>query len=398
MTDAVHSLKHFLSGRVEHFTESVIREMTRQAMLHGAINLSQGFPDFPAPAAVKLAAQEAVAGDVNQYAITWGAKKLRQAIARQMGVWQGIEVDPETQVTVCCGATEAMISTLLALCNPGDEVVIFEPFYENYGPDAVLSGARPRFVKLRPPATDDGEWTFDERELRAAFHQQTKAIIVNTPNNPTGKVFARAELELIRDLCVEFDVLAIADEIYEHILYDGVRHISIASLEGMSERTVTINALSKTYSVTGWRVGWAVAPAEIADGIRKVHDFLTVGAPAPLQEAGAVALGLPASYYEGLAEGYRARRDRLMPVLAEAGFRCFRPRGAYYVMTDISGFGFADDLAFTRHLVREVGVAAVPGSSFYRDPRDGAQQVRFAFCKRNETLDAAAERLRKLRG
>jgi aminotransferase len=398
MTDAVHSLKHFLSGRVEHFTESVIREMTRQAMLHGAINLSQGFPDFPAPAAVKLAAQEAVAGDVNQYAITWGAKKLRQAIARQMGVWQGIKVDPETQVTVCCGATEAMISTLLALCNPGDEVVIFEPFYENYGPDAVLSGARPRFVKLRPPATDDGEWTFDERELRAAFHQQTKAIIVNTPNNPTGKVFARAELELIRDLCVEFDVLAIADEIYEHILYDGVRHISIASLEGMSERTVTINALSKTYSVTGWRVGWAVAPAEIADGIRKVHDFLTVGAPAPLQEAGAVALGLPASYYEGLGEGYRARRDRLMPVLAEAGFRCFRPRGAYYVMTDISGFGFADDLAFTRYLVREVGVAAVPGSSFYRDPRDGAQQVRFAFCKRNETLDAAAGRLRKLRG
>jgi aminotransferase len=398
MTDAVHSLKHFLSGRVEHFTESVIREMTRQAMLHGAINLSQGFPDFPAPAAVKLAAQDAVAGDVNQYAITWGAKKLRQAIARQMGVWQGIMVDPETQVTVCCGATEAMISTLLALCNPGDEVVIFEPFYENYGPDAVLSGARPRFVKLRPPATDDGEWTFDERELRAAFHQQTKAIIVNTPNNPTGKVFARAELELIRDLCVEFDVLAIADEIYEHILYDGVRHISIASLEGMSERTVTINALSKTYSVTGWRVGWAVAPAEIADGIRKVHDFLTVGAPAPLQEAGAVALGLPASYYQGLADGYRARRDRLLPALAEAGFRCFRPRGAYYVMTDISRFGFADDLAFTRHLVKEVGVAAVPGSSFYRDPREGAQQVRFAFCKRNETLDAAAERLRKLRG
>jgi len=397
MTDAVHSLKHFLSGRVEHFTESVIREMTRQAMLHGAINLSQGFPDFPAPAAVKLAAQEAVAGDVNQYAITWGAKKLRQAIARQMGVWQGIAVDPETQVTVCCGATEAMISTLLAVCNSGDEVVIFEPFYENYGPDAVLCGARPRFVKLRPPGTDDGDWTFDESELRAAFHRQTKAIIVNTPNNPTGKVFARGELELIRDLCVEFDVLAIADEIYEHILYDGVRHISIASLDGMSERTVTISALSKTYSVTGWRVGWAVAPAEIADGIRKVHDFLTVGAPAPLQEAGAVALGLPAGYYEGLAEGYRARRDRLMPALVEAGFGCFRPRGAYYVMTDIRGFGFADDLAFARHLLKEIGVAAVPGSSFYRDSRDGAQQVRFAFCKRNETLDAAAERLRKLR-
>ena len=396
MTDAVHSLKHFLSGRVEHFTESVIREMTRQAMLHGAINLSQGFPDFPAPAAVKLAAQEAVAGDVNQYAITWGAKKLRQAIARQMGVWQGITVDPETQVTVCCGATEAMISTLLAICNPGDEVVIFEPFYENYGPDAVLSGARPRFVKLRPPATDDGDWTFDEVELRAAFHQQTKAIIVNTPNNPTGKVFARAELELIRDLCLEFDVLAIADEIYEHILYDGVRHISIASLEGMSERTVTINALSKTYSVTGWRVGWAVAPEKITNAIRKVHDFLTVGAPAPLQEAGATALSLPAEYYAKLAEGYRVRRDHLMPALTAAGFKCFRPRGAYYVMTDISAFGFKDDVSFAKYLVQEIGVATVPGSSFYRDPRDGARQVRFAFCKKPETLDEAARRLAKL--
>src|SRR5450631_1476736 len=241
MTDTIHRSKSMLSDRVGHFTESVIREMTRQALLHGAINLSQGFPDFPAPAEVKRAAQEAVGADVNQYAITWGAKNLRQAIARQMGVWQGIAVDPETQVTVCCGATEAMISTLLAVCNAGDEVVIFEPFYENYGPDAVLSGARPRFVKLRPPMEEGGEWTFDERELRNAFHEHTKAIIINTPNNPTGKVFSRAELELIRDLCVEFDVLAIADEIYEHILYDGARHISIASLDGMSERTVTIN-------------------------------------------------------------------------------------------------------------------------------------------------------------
>jgi aspartate/methionine/tyrosine aminotransferase len=397
MTDTIHRSKSMLSDRVGHFTESVIREMTRQALLHGAINLSQGFPDFPAPAEVKRAAQDAVGAEVNQYAITWGAKNLRQAIARQMGEWQGIAVDPETQVTVCCGATEAMISTLLAVCNAGDEVVIFEPFYENYGPDAVLSGARPRFVKLRPPTEEGGEWTFDERELRAAFHEHTKAIIINTPNNPTGKVFARAELELIRDLCVEFDVLAIADEIYEHILYDGARHISIASLDGMSERTVTINAMSKTYSVTGWRVGWAVAPAAIADGIRKVHDFLTVGAPAPLQEAGVVALGLPASYYKNLAGGYGARRDRLMPALMEAGFRCFRPRGAYYVMTDISGFGYADDLAFTRHLVKEIGVAAVPGSSFYRDPRDGAQQVRFAFCKREATLDEAGKRLGKLR-
>jgi aminotransferase len=286
---------------------------------------------------------------------------------------------------------------LLAVCNAGDEVVIFEPFYENYGPDAILSGAKPRFVKLRPPTTPDGEWTFDERELRAAFHSQTKAIIVNTPNNPTGKVFTRSELELIRDLCMEFNVLAITDEIYEHILYDGTRHISMAALDGMRDRTITINGLSKTYSVTGWRVGWAVAPPAITDAIRKVHDFLTVGAPAPLQEAGAAALGLPATYYQGLADGYRKRRDRLIPVLADAGFRCFLPRGAYYVMTDISQFGFADDIEFVKYLVKEIGVAAVPGSSFYNDAKDGAQQVRFAFCKRDATLDAAGERLLKLR-
>jgi aminotransferase len=290
-----------------------------------------------------------------------------------------------------------MISTLLAVSNPGDEVIIFEPFYENYGPDSVLSGARPRFVKLRPPEEAAGEWTLDETELRAAFHRNTKAIIVNTPNNPTGKVFTQEELNLIRDLCVEFDVLAITDEIYEHILYDGTRHISLASLDGMRERTVTINGMSKTYSVTGWRVGWAVAPEKITSAIRKVHDFLTVGAPAPLQEAGAMALSLPAEYYAKLAEGYRGRRDRLVPALERAGFQCFLPRGAYYVMTDIAAFGFPDDLEFTKYLVREVGVAAVPGSSFYQHPRDGARQVRFAFCKKPETLDAAAERLSNLR-
>ena len=397
MTDTAIQPKSFLSHKVAHFTESVIREMTRQAMLHGAVNLSQGFPDFPAPAEIKRAAQEAIAADINQYAITWGAKNLRNAIARQMQLWQDIAVDPEREITVCCGSTETMISALLAVCNAGDEVVIFEPFYENYGPDAILSGARPRFVKLRPPAASDGEWTFDPRELRAAFHSHTKAIIVNTPNNPTGKVFTRGELELIRDLCVEFNVLAITDEIYEHILYDGTQHISMATLEGMRERTITINGLSKTYSVTGWRVGWAVAPPAITDAIRKVHDFLTVGAPAPLQEAGASALGLPANYYPELAEGYRKRRDRLIPVLDEVGFRCFLPRGAYYVMTDIGAFGFENDLEFSKYLVKEIGVATVPGSSFYNDPRDGAQQVRFAFCKRDETLDAAGERLRKLR-
>src|SRR6202163_922377 len=295
--------KHFLSDKVSQFTESVIREMTRQAMLYGAVNLAQGFPDFAAPAEIKQAARQAIDTDVNQYAITWGAKNLRNAIARQMGVWQGISVDPEKEVTVCCGSTEAMISTLLAVCNTGDEVVIFEPFYENYGPDSVLSGAKPRFVKLRPP---------------------------------TVEVFTRAESELIRDLCVKFNVLAITDEIYDHILYDGAEHISMVSLEGMRERTVTINGMSKTYSVTGWRVGWAVAPDRITNAIRKVHDFLTVGAPAPLQEAGAAALSLPAEYYAKLAEGYRVRRDHLIPALEAAGFKCFRPRGAYYVMTDIS--------------------------------------------------------------
>ncbi|SRR5579871_356880 len=389
--------KHFLSDKVSHFTESVIREMTRQAMLHGAVNLAQGFPDFAAPAEIKEAAKAAVDRDVNQYAITWGAKSLRNAIARQMGVWQGISVDPEKEVTVTCGSTEAMISTLLAVCNAGDEIIVFEPFYENYGPDSVLSDARPRFVKLRPPANENAEWRFDEKELRAAFNRHTKAIILNTPNNPTGKVFTRAELEFIRDLCIEFDTLAITDEIYEHILYDGTEHISMASLDGMRDRTVTINGMSKTYSVTGWRVGWAVAPESVTNAIRKVHDFLTVGAPAPLQEAGAAALSLPQEYYASLAERYRTRRDHLIPALESAGFKCFRPRGAYYVMTDISAFGFADDVTFTKYLVKEIGVAAVPGSSFYRDARDGAQQVRFAFCKKPETLDAAAEKLRRLK-
>ena len=396
MSDVLHE-KRLTSEKADRFTESVIREMTRQAMLHGAVNLAQGFPDFAASDEVKRAAQEAIAADINQYAITWGAKKLREAIARQMKRWQGLEVNPETDITVCCGSTEAMISAMLAITNPGDEVVIFEPFYENYGPDAILSGARPRFVKLHPPAQGEGEWTFDPGELRAAFNAYTKAIILNTPNNPTGKVFTRAELECIRDLCVEWNVLALTDEIYEHILYDGTKHISIATLDGMGERTVTINGMSKTYSVTGWRVGWAVAAPAITSAIRKVHDFLTVGAAAPLQEAGAVALSLPPSYYEKLAADYRVRRDVLLEGLRAAGFRCFVPRGAYYIMTDISAFGFQDDVAFTQHLVKEVGVAVVPGSSFYNNPKDGAQQVRFAFCKKLPTLEEAARRLQRLR-
>ncbi len=388
--------RRMVSEKAGRFTESVIREMTRLAMKHGAVNLAQGFPDFAAPAEIKRAAQEAIAADINQYAITWGARDLREAIAEQFQRAQGMAIDPERQITVCCGSTEAMIASLLAVLDPGDEVVIFEPFYENYGPDAILSGAAPRFVRLRPGTGLAGSWGFDRGELAAAFSARTRAIIVNTPNNPTGKVFTREELEFIRDLCVRHDSLAITDEIYEHILYDGARHISLASLEGMGERTITINGMSKTYSVTGWRVGWAIAAPQLTDAIRKVHDFLTVGAAAPLQAAGAVALRLPASYYEQLAAGYAKRREVALGFLEAAGFRCFRPAGAYYIMTDISGFGFSDDLSFARFLVEDVGLAVVPGSSFYQDAGSGAQQVRFTFCKTPQTLAAAAERLSRL--
>jgi aminotransferase len=381
-----------LSAKAGRFTESVIREMTRLALRHGAVNLSQGFPDFPAPAEIKRAAQDAIAADINQYAITWGSKSLRNAIAANFERTQGIALDPETEITVCCGSTEAMMSTMMAIINPGDEVVVFEPFYENYGPDAILSGATPRFVKLRPP-----DWTFDPEELAAAFGPATKAIIVNTPNNPTGKVFERAELERIRDLCVQWNAFAVTDEIYEHMLYDGARHISLVTLDGMRDRTITINALSKTYSVTGWRVGWASAAPEVTSAIRKVHDFLTVGAAAPLQEAGAIALQSPLTYYESLAREYAARRERLMGILTASGFRCFKPRGAYYIMTDISAFGFPDDVAFAKYLVTEIGVAAVPGSSFYRNPTDGLNYLRFTFCKTEKTFQAAAERLAKLK-
>jgi aminotransferase len=374
------------------FTESVIREMTRLARKHGAINLAQGFPDFEAPEAVKEAACRAIRADVNQYAITWGAPSLREAIAEKAGWANGLTVDPERHVTVCCGATEAMLSTLLALVDPGDEVVVFEPFYENYGPDAILCGAVPRFVRLREP-----DWTFDEAELAAAFGPRTRAIVLNTPNNPTGKVFSREELECVARLCRKHGVIAVTDEIYEHIVYDGLAHIAIGSLSGMEELSVTINALSKTYSVTGWRVGWAIACEELTNAIRKVHDFATVGAAAPLQEAGAVALRLPRSYYEQMRSAYERKRDRIVAALSGAGFVPYRPSGAYYVMTDIGGFGFPDDVAFARFLVEKVGVAAVPGSSFYVNPAEGRARLRFNFCKKDETLDAAIERLGRVR-
>jgi aminotransferase len=355
------------------------------------VNLAQGFPDFPAPEALKLAAVEAVRADLNQYAITWGAKRLRDALVAKQARFTGLAFDPETEVTVCCGATECMAATLMALVDPGDEVVVFEPFYENYGPDAVLCGATPRFVRLREP-----DWSYDPAELEAAFSDRTRAIVINTPNNPTGKVFTRAELEHVAALCRRWDVVAVTDEIYEHILYEGAEHVPLATLDGMRERTVTISGMSKTYSVTGWRVGWCLAPPELTGAIRKVHDFLTVGAPAPLQEAAAVALALPDDYYRTLAEGYREKREFLVPALEAAGFRPFTPRGAYYVMTDISRFGFDDDVAFARHLVATVGVAAVPGSSFYADAAAGRQRLRFHFARRRETLAAAVDRLGRL--
>ena len=380
------------SQKAAQFTESVIREMTRLAQRHDAVNLSQGFPDFSAPEVVKAAACTAISDDINQYAITWGAPPLREAIAKAFARRYAVPVDPETQITVCCGSTEAMIATLLATLNPGDEVIVFEPFYENYGPDAILSGAVPRYVTLHEP-----DWHFDADALAAAFNARTRAIIINSPNNPTGKVFSREELSVIAELCHRWDVLAITDEIYEHIIYDGASHVPMAAIDGMADRTITINSLSKTYSVTGWRVGWAIAPTHLTEAIRKVHDFLTVGAAAPLQQAGAMALSLPDEYYTQLAADYQGRRDRLLSWLESAGFLCFKPDGAYYIMTDISGLREAGDVEFARYLVSEVGVAVVPGSSFYHDTSQGRTKVRFTFCKRNETLDEAGRRLQAVR-
>jgi L-glutamine---4-(methylsulfanyl)-2-oxobutanoate aminotransferase len=379
------------SRKATQFTESVIREMTRLNEQYGGVNLSQGFPDFAAPTEVKQAACAAIDADVNQYAVTWGARPLREAVAREFTRRYGVPVVADEQVTVCCGSTEAMMATMMAIIDPGDEVVIFEPFYENYGPDAILSGATPRYVTLHEP-----DWTFDPDELAAAFNDKTKAIILNTPNNPTGKVFTREELETIAALCRKWDAIAISDEIYEHIIYDGRQHIPIATIEGMADRTITLNGLSKTYSVTGWRVGWTISPPSLTGAIRKVHDFLTVGAAAPLQEAGAVALGLPDTYYRDLAEAYRRRRDQLLDILQRHHFTCYKPYGAYYIMTDISAFGFSNDVEFARYLVKDVGVAAVPGSSFYKSAATGSTKLRFCFCKRDETLREADRRMAKL--
>jgi aminotransferase len=382
-----------ISRKAESFTESVIREMTRLAMAHDAVNLAQGFPDFACPPELKEAAKAAIDADINQYAITWGARDFREAIAaKTTRTYPDWPVDPETDLTVTCGATEGMIAAMMAVLDPGDEVVVFEPFYENYGPDAILSGAVPRYVTLREP-----DWSFDEAELRAAFGPKTRGLVLNSPHNPTGKVFDRAELELISELCREHDVVVFTDDIYEHIVYAG-EHIPMATLPGMRELTVAVNSLSKTYSVTGWRVGWIIAPPHLTAGIRKVHDFLTVGAAAPLQAAGVVALNLPEAYYERLATEYRGRRDRLLSALADTGLRTYPPDGAYYVMTDVSALTDEDDATFARRLIEDPGIATVPGSSFYSRPELGRTKIRFAFPKRPETLDEAATRLARIRG
>ncbi|HEV2198216.1 MAG TPA: aminotransferase class I/II-fold pyridoxal phosphate-dependent enzyme [Bryobacteraceae bacterium] len=383
----------FRSARAAAMTESVIREMSRVAHRHKAINLAQGFPDFEAPPALKAAACDAINRDINQYPITWGAKPLRDAIAAKYRAHYGLELDPEREITVCCGATECMIAALMGVTDPGDEIIVFEPFYENYGPDSIICGATRRLVKLHAP-----DWTFDPDELRRAFSPRTKAIILNTPNNPTGRVFERRELEIIAGLCQEFDTLAITDEIYEHIVYDGAVHVPIMTLPGMRDRAVTISSLSKTYTVTGWRVGWVLASPDLSDSIRKIHDFLTVGAAAPLQAAGVTALSMPPDFYAGVARDYQARRDMMLGALTETGFHCHRPRGAYYIMTDISGFGFPDDMTFMAHMAERAGVVAVPGSCFFGDPAAGAQNVRFCFCKKYETLEDAIDRLKKLAG
>ena len=421
--------KNRISKKAASFTESVIREMSRESAKYNAVNLGQGFPDFAAPEDIKRVAQEAIAADHNQYAITWGVKSFRDAIAEKTKWFLDLDVNPETEITVTCGSTEGMIAGMMATVDAGEEVIVFEPFYENYAPDAILSDAKPVHVPLR---STENDWQFEKDELRAAFNEKTKAIIVCNPNNPTGKVFTMEEMEFIADLCKEFDAICFTDEIYEHIIYDfglpildfglkndhqsadnqslipqtiqnpkskiqNPKHISMAQIDGMRERTVVVNSLSKTYSVTGWRVGYCIAPPDITGAIRKVHDFLTVGAANPLQHAGAFALSLPPIYYDELQKEYQRKRDFIVPILQNAGFKCASPEGAYYVMTDISGFGFKNDIEFTRFLIQEIGVAVVPGSSFYHDAKLGEQQVRFCFCKKDETLEAAAERLSKLK-
>ena len=387
-----------ISTKASKFSESVIREMTRLAARHNAINLAQGFPNFPAPDFLKDAACEAIQADVNQYAITWGSLRFRGAISEKYHRFHDWEVDPEREITVACGATECMIASMLALVDPGERVLVFEPFYENYGPDSIIANAIPVYAPLDP----ERNWALDGDELESIIRGTLdeggiRALILNSPNNPSGKVFSESELLMLADLAQRYDFLVITDEIYEHIIYDGAVHRPMALLPGMKERTVTISALSKTFSVTGWRVGYAIAQDSMTSAIRKMHDFLTVGAAAPLQEAGATALKVESDYYDKLAREYQQRRDFMVRVLEDSGFRVWKPSGAYYIMADISPVTDLDDVSFAQQLVKEYGIAVVPGSSFYRRPELGRSIIRFAFCKTMDLLEEASERLLRLR-
>jgi len=378
------------SQRTSAFGESVIRRMTRVANAHGAINLSQGFPDFDPPEALLKAAEHAARHGPHQYAVTWGAPNFRAALARKQSRFMGLKLDPEAHFVVTCGSTEAMMVAMMTACNPGDKVIVFSPFYENYVADTILSGAEPIYVALRPP-----DFAFDPDELCRAFEQKPKALVLCNPSNPSGKVFTREELLFIAKLAVEHDTFVITDEVYEHILYAPHEHVYFASLPGMFERTISCSSLSKTYSITGWRLGYVIAPPEVINSARKVHDFLTVGAAAPLQEAAVAGLELPDSYYHELQAIYAEKRDVFLKYLDQAGLTYTKPQGAYYVMVDIAEFRWSDDTAFSEWLAREVGVAAVPGSSFFREPVK--HLIRFHFAKQTETLHAAGERLLKLR-
>ena len=383
-----------LARITETFSESVIREMTRICDTVGGYNLSQGFPDFESPKAIKEAAIKAINAGWNQYPVTFGEPELREAISKKANDYNRIKCNPETDITVTCGATEAMIATLKAIINPGEEIIVFEPFYENYSADGILSGATPRYVTLNPP-----DWQFSFEELEKTFNEKTKAIIINTPHNPTGKVFSQQELEEIARLCIKWDTYAITDEIYEHILYDDEKHISLATIPGMKNRTITINSISKTYSVTGWRVGWAIADKRITERIRKVHDFLTVGAPTPFQHAAVVALSFDQEYYVNLQKHYAKARKLLYNILDKTGFKPYLPKGSYYIITEVDDLmkrmKIDDDFTFSRKLIEDTGVATVPGSSFYSTPEKGRTQVRFCFCKKWETLYAVEKVLKK---
>jgi aminotransferase len=378
-----------LSKRIENFTDSVIRRMTRIANEHGAVNLSQGFPDFDPPIELKEALKTASEGDKHQYSITWGAQNFREALAKKQAKYMGIPIDPQTEIVVTCGSTEAMMAAMLTVVNPGDKVIVFSPFYENYTADTILSGAEPIYVHLRPP-----HFGFNTDELEAAFRQNPKALILCNPSNPSGKVFTREELETIAGFAKKYDTFVITDEVYEHIVYEPYHHVYLASLPGMFERTISCSSLSKTYSITGWRLGYIIAPSHIIDGARKVHDFLTVGAAAPLQEAAVTGLNFDDGYYQNLKEVYTEKKDFFIQGLEELGLKFTIPQGAYYVLVDISEFGAESDLEFCEWLAREVGVAAVPGSSFFKEKVN--HLIRFHFAKNIETLTEALKRLEKL--